>query len=411
MALASLGGAVASAGTAAAGTAAAGTASAGVAAAGTASKVAATVKWSRVTPAGTNLIDDIGLARGKDGVLHVLWTTDSASNQSIMDIPISAKGAVGKPVTIAKFFLATDPDAVVTPTGLAAIWNGIKADSSGSPTGTFQALRPPSGGHFAVSASHVAPLPGIPFTSSSDTAATGSDGKPWVAFVGTDSLAVDHFGHPEVQLGPTNKCCAIEPGLATDGKTGSTWVTYASLINHHEGVFARRLLASGHAAGAAQALPGSSVGGNTLAPEQRVGTTGRGKGRAGVYAAYAQGFPFARSVDVLKLGSHTPVKVATFKGTSKQLGGSTLTANPNGRLWAVWFLGRGTKPALFVRESNIAATKWGKTVRVPLPSGTTTVWKVYVNAQSTKLDVLALLTKNNSSKTTAYWHAQVAQPK
>jgi hypothetical protein len=73
--------------------------------------------------------------------------------------------------------------------------------------------------------------------------------------------------------------------------------------------------------------------------------------------------------------------------------------------------GRGTKPALFVRESNVAATKWGKTVRVPLPSGTTTVWKVYVNAQSSKLDVLALVTKNNSSKTTAYWHAQVPQPK
>jgi hypothetical protein len=114
---------------------------------------------------------------------------------------------------------------------------------------------------------------------------------------------------------------------------------------------------------------------------------------------------------VLKLGSHTPVKVATFKGTAEQLGGSTLAANPNGRLWAAWFFGRGTKPALFVRESHEAATKWGKTVRVALPSGTTAVWKVYVNAQSTKLDVLALVTQHDNSKTTAYWHAQVPQPK
>lgn len=390
LAFAALGGAVASAGTA---------------------PTAATTKWARVTPAGTNIIDDVGLARGKDGVLHVVWATDVSPNPSIMDTPISAKGAVGKAGTIARFFLAADPDATVTPTGVAAIWNGIKSNSSGSPQGTFEAVRPLSGGHWMVSSSHVAPLPSIPFTSSSDTAATGSDGKPWVAFVGTNSLAVDHFGHPEVELGPTNKCCAIEPGLATDGKTGSTWVTYSSLISKHEGVFARRLLASGHAAGPAQSLPGSSVGGNNVAPEQRVGTTGRGKGHAGVYAAYAQGFPFARSLDVLRLGSRTPVKVAAFKGTSEQLGGSTLTANPNGRLWAAWFFGRGTKPALFVRESNLAATKWGKTVRVALPSGTTTVWKVYVNAQSSKLDVLALVTKNNSSKTTAYWHAQVPQPK
>jgi hypothetical protein len=203
LAFASLGGAVATAGTAPA---------------------AATTMWSRVTPAGTNIIDDIGLARGKDGVLHVLWTSDASSNRRVMDTAVSAKGAVGKAVQIAQFFLATDPGATVTPTGLAALWNGIKSDGSNSPTGTFEAMRPLSGGHWTVSASHVAPLPSIPFTSSSDIGATGSDGKPWVAFDGTNSLAVDHFGHPEVELGPTNKCCAIEPGLAADGKTGATWV-------------------------------------------------------------------------------------------------------------------------------------------------------------------------------------------
>jgi len=43
-------------------------------------------------------------------------------------------------------------------------------------------------------------------------------------------------------------------------------------------------------------------------------------------------------------------------------------------------------------------------------AGTTTVWKVYLNAQATKLDVLALVTLNGNSKTTAYWHTQVSQP-
>src|SRR5215831_2674110 len=116
--------------------------------------------------------------------------------------------------------------------------------------------------------------PGIPDTSSSDTAATGSDGQPWVAFDGTDSLAVDHFGHPEVELGPTDKCCVVEPGLGVDGQAGTTWVTYASLITGHQGVFARQLSASGRPAGPAQLLPGSATGGNSITPEQRVGTTG-----------------------------------------------------------------------------------------------------------------------------------------
>ena len=104
-----------------------------VAFAGTAPSAAAAVTWSRVTPAGTNIIDDVGLARGTDGVLHVLWTTDAASNQAIMDTPISAGGTVGTSVQVTKFFLATDPDAVVTPTGLAAVWNGIKTSAGNSP--------------------------------------------------------------------------------------------------------------------------------------------------------------------------------------------------------------------------------------------------------------------------------------
>ena len=208
------------------------------AAAGTGTPAVAAATWSRVTPAGTNIIDDIGLARGNDGVLHVLWTGDGSSNVGIMDTPIGANGAVGKAVTIARFFLATDPDATVTPTGVAAIWNGIQTSQPKSATGTFEATRPLSGGQWTGPKAVAEPLPGTPFTSSSDTAATGSDGKPWVAFTGTDSLAVDHFGHKEVQLGPANKCCVYEPGLGTDGQTGTTWVTYASLITGHAGVFA-----------------------------------------------------------------------------------------------------------------------------------------------------------------------------
>ena len=101
--------------------------------------------------------------------------------------------------------------------------------------------------------------------------------------------------------------------------------------------------------------------------------------------------------------------VATFKGT-EQLAGSTLTAAPSGRLWVAWFDGRGTPPALFVRLSSATATSWGAAQKVPLPPGTTTVWKVYLNAQATKLDVLALVTQHGNSKTTAYWDTQVPQP-
>jgi hypothetical protein len=381
----------------------------GAAAAGTGTPAVAAAAWSRVTPAGTNIIDDIGLARGNDGVLHVLWTGDGTSNLGIMDTPISANGTVGKAVTIARFFLPTDPDATVTPTGVAAIWNGIQADKPNSAEGTFAATRPLSGGQWTGPRLEAKTLPATPDTSSSDTAATGSDGQPWVAFNGTDSLAVDHFGHKEVQLGPTNKCCVVEPGLGTDGQTGTTWVTYASIITGHGGVFARQLTASGRPAGPATLLPGSATGGNAITPGQRVGTTGRGHGSGGVYAAYEHGYPNATALDVDRLGGSKPTAVATFTA-GQELAGATLTATPSGRLWVAWFLGRGTTPALFVRLSNATATKYAKTEKIALPAGTTTIWKVYLNAQATKLDVLALVTQHGNSKTTAYWDTQVPQP-
>jgi hypothetical protein len=366
---------------------------------------AAAVSWSRVTPVGTNIIDDVGLARGTDGILHVLWKTDASSNPQILDFPVSATGMVGSPATVARFFLASDPDATVTPTGIAALWNGASQETGGA-QGSFEATRPLSGGRWAMTA-HVPPAQNVVWSSLTVTATTGSDGKPWSAFAGTDSLAVVHFPHGMVQLGPTNKCCVDMPGLGTDGSTGSTWVTYASDISKQGGVFARKLLASGLPAAPATHLPGSSVGGLSVLPAQRVATTGRGLGHAGVYAAYVHGYPSPHTLLVNRLGSGTTMTVATASG-SEEIGGAMLTADSAGRLVAAWFFGRGTRPALFVARSNLAATKFGAAEKIPLPAGTNTVWKVYLNAQASKLEVLVLVSKSGNSN--AYWSAQVAPP-
>lgn len=69
-----------------------------------------------------------------------------------------------------------------------------------------------------------------------------------------------------------------------------------------------------------------------------------------------------------------------------------------------WYTGDGARPGLFVRQSNNSVRKFGRTVRVALPAGTTVVWKVYISAQASRLDVLALLTRHNK---TAYWATQV----
>ena len=413
LAVAGLAVTVAVAGQTVAGQAAANAAAAGLPAAGahvTAAVTGATAggpgRWSQVTASGTSTIADVGLVRGADGVLHVIWAEGGTGQQKIIDTPVGPGGTPGKQVAIAShLYLATDPDATATPGGLDVFWNGFEANAANAPQGTFEATRPVRGGAWKLSGS-TPPLPAVPFTSSSDSAGTGSDGKPWVAFTGTDSLVVLHQGHHETQIPPTTGCCVYNPGFGTDGSAGATWLAYVSVIGGKEGVYAQRLSASG-AAGAAVRLPGSETGGNVLLTAQRIGITGRGRGRPGVYAAYAAGYPFARSLDLVKMGTSTPIKVATFSGFSESLAGDTVTAGPNGRLWATWFDGDGTPAQLFVRASGTAGLSFGKTVKVALPAGTSVVYKAYTSAQAGRLDVVALLTRHN---TTAYYATQVLLP-
>ena len=365
---------------------------------------AARVHWAKVTNVRNDIIDDIGLVRGNDGILHVLWTTEGLPAR-ITDTPITASGRVLRPVLITKFFLATDPDAAMTSAGLTVAWNGDKTSDAAGPTGTFTASRPRSGGSWSVSGSHVEPIGSFPFTSSSDTMATGSDGKPFVAFTGTDSLIVVHLGHKEVQLGPTNQCCVEQAGLATDGRTGRTWITYASIIPGRMGIFARELTASGKAAGPARLLAGSVTAHSILQPHQRVGTTARGKGNGGVYVLYVHGNPFPRALLLAKLPSGSTRTIARFGGDTNLIN-DTVTADGKGRLFAGWIL--ANPPALFIRGSNAAATRFGPIERVPLPAGTTDAWRVYLSAKAGHVDVFVLVTIHGNDNTSAYWHARVS---
>jgi hypothetical protein len=366
--------------------------------------------WSQVTTptVADAIIHEIGLARGSNGVLHVLWLSGKGPYK-IMDTPISASGTVGRAVTVASgWFLATDPDATVLPGRLAVLWNGDK-NSTGKPQGTFEATRPLSGGSWSVSSTVTPNLVGAAFPGLALTAATGSDGKPWVAYNGTNSMVVGHLGHPEVQISP-NRCCLYLAGLATDGRSGQTWISYGSLITARMGIFARPLTQSGRPAGPAVLLPGSRQRGNVFLPGQRIGVTARGHGRAGVFAAYGSGWPTFHKLEVIRLGSRTPRTLASF-GSAEAMAGSTIAAEPSGRLWVTWFFGDGTRPGLFVRRSTTAATSFGHVRRVPLPAGTTTVWKVYTSARAGRLDIVALISRNNNDNKAVYWATQVLPPR
>ena len=364
--------------------------------------------WVQVTPKGTENIADVGLARGSDGVLHVLWTAgQSGGHQKIMDTPLAPKGAPGKTATIASgLWIASYPDATVTPSGLYVLWNGDKTGNPNTPLGTFWATRPLKGGTWKLGG-NVPPLTGVPETTTTETATTGGDGKPWISYTDTDALVVLHLGQKEAKIAPT-QCCVYYPGMATDGKSGATWLAYMSLINGSQGIFLQKL-SKNAASGKAVRLPGTVTAGSVYPLSQRIGVTGRGKGRGGVYVLYGAGYPSYTSLNLIAAGAAKPVKLATFSGFSEQVAGDTIAAGPDGRLWATWWDGAGTSPQLFVRATTKATnTAFGKAVKVSLPAGTSTIWRVYTSAQAGRLDVVALLTRGSN---TAYWATQVPLPK
>jgi hypothetical protein len=283
---------------------------------------------------------------------------------------------------------------------LHAFWNQAP-DSGSKGEGTAEATWPAGGKHWNA---------GVGVTTAVNnnwdlgvSADTGADGQPWVVFVTGGGFEALHYGHA-ARLISVSGCCVYNPGIGVDDHTSAAWLTWFSNVTHQVGVYARQLKPNGLPVGKQFRLPGSNAGGDAISVNSRTTATGLGHGRAGVYTTYISGWPTTKRVYLIKLGAKKPTTVSTLSNTS----GSTLAADPFGRLWVAWYRAIIDQSELFVRRAASGASKFGKTVKVPLPKGTSTLWKVYINAQAKRLDVLALLTVHGKL---AYWSTQVLPPK
>jgi hypothetical protein len=359
-----------------------------------------TQHWSEVTPGGQYNFTNIGLALGSHGVLNVFWGSNftKAGDMGIMDTPVTYKGAVGRSVAVVSHQYSTgQPDAIVTGSRIDVVWDGV-SKTPGGQSGTFIYSRAAAGGNW----SEFANVPEISDEiTSEESATTGADGKPWFADSGSFNLIVDHLGFAEHQISPAG-CCVYHQALAVDGKTGATYIAFMAL-NKHPGILAQRLNNNGTAAAKATQLPGALYKGNFIGPNERIGITGRGHGRSGVYVTYMTGYPFALGLDLYQMGTRKPVVLAkTSEGAAFYT--DTLTADAQGGLWAAWTTGGGGVQGLWVRQSNDSVTTWGKTMHVALPRGTETLWNVFVQADGSRLDIVALLSIGSK---TAFYYTQV----
>lgn len=354
--------------------------------------------WTQATLGDLENIADVGLVRGANGVLHVIWTDGKDGAMLVRDTPILANGTVRKPVAITGHLnVATFPDATLSGRTMHAFWN--QTPNTGTATGTAVASWPGSGHGWKVTA--VQPEHNWDLTLA---AATGADGQPWVAFVdnGGNGFKVWHNGHAPRQI-TLSGCCAYQAGIGADSRTSAAWLTWFSNVTNHAGIEAQQLTKTGTRVGRPIRMPGSSSGNNVIPTDQRTTATGLGHHLPGVYVTYQTGYPILQKVKLIKLGAKAPITIATLSGVS----GSTLAADPFGRLWVAWYRS-SPNPEIWLRRARSGASKFGATVRLSLPRGTSTLWKIYLNAQAKRVDVLALVTVGSR---TAYFATQVLPPK
>ncbi len=357
--------------------------------------------WARVTDTDGHNIDEVGVARTTDGVLHVLWRKQAApSQEEIRHTPISTTGVVGTTTTATNGFASVgNPAVVVLPDGSMRIFFAGLTTASGGRNGVQSAI--------ASAGADASPwtLTGARVSSTQSAipegvgAAVKPDGTP--AFAYAYSFVVGfHTGldssQSDLDLIPDNKCCGYLPNVAFEAN-GNGYVAWFSNVEGEVGTYVQQVTPT---LGTKQLVPESSTGGKAVAPAQRTPLVARTGG--GVYVAYCSGYPTCTRVLVWKVGTTAPTEIAT--GTDIEA--VTMSTTPDGRLWVLWE--DAAAPSLYAARTDDTATTPGAPVPFDAPAGTDTVWKLTSDAADDSLDVLASVTvRTPSASELATWHTQV----
>ncbi len=358
--------------------------------------------WTAVTSADGANIDQVGLARTPDGALHVAWTRKTpggGGDDDLMQTPIAPNGAVGAAQVLASNWVGVGSPAMARAAdGSLLIVAGATSSLDPGAIGDFGAWRSTDGGASWIQVAGDAGLGG----GFSDTPglAFGSDGAtPFFGWGTTYGLWV-HRGLSATpatgnfQSGNGFGCCGYDPGIALDGASGQLVVGWYSNATNHEGVFAQVVdQATGTPVGSAKPMPGSvtTYGGvpSSSASLARTPVVGR-PGRAGVFLAYAGGYPTTTKVLLWRFGA---AKSSVLARRAAGVDDVALAADPAERLWVVW--SGGTR--IYARRSNAKLSSWGAVVSAPARTGTGSIYKLAANAQAGVLDVLGAFAPNGGS--------------
>jgi|SRR5581483_3580839 len=338
-------------------------------------------RWTQITRQTNGAKPNLGLARGKDGTLHVLWAGPGrAPYTAILDTPISASGAVGKPQTVISGWDSVHaPAAVMTPdSAIHAVVSGQKVASQDPNSGLNDIVGP---GSWKV--------PAQAFGSASISEASNADPQTAIlrdgrlATVWTSGLSflfeagTDPAAEPQ-RLDPLGSNAVI----AVDRATGAAVVAYKNVKDGSQ--YFRRVLPS---LGPPQPIPQTSRI-ETVQIAARAG--------GGVYTAYTPDFA---KVWLVRFGGKARA-VPVPKGA--QVGTAGVAAGPDGRLWVYYGNGQTT----WVTRTSRSTAGWEPVQAVANPPGIAQYFRIEGEGSAGPLDLFVDLTIDGQTKDGSY-HTQV----
>lgn len=361
--------------------------------------------WTPITAADGSNTDQVGLLRTPDGTLQVAWSRKTPGTPTLDDLvrtPISPAGVAGAPQTFAGGWAGIGPPQIARAAdGSLLVVAGATQSTDPGAIDSIAAWRSPNGG-----ASWESPLRATQGGGFADDVglALGADGTtPFVAWGTTFGLFLHRGLDPAVPAADFQGangfgCCGYSPSLALDGAGGPLVLAWYSNADQGEGVWAQAVdQAGGGALSSALRMPGTVVDGDGSYSLAHTPITGR-PGRAGVWLAYAGGYPTTRRVLLWRYGaarSHTLANMAS-------VGDVAISSSPEGRLWVAWSAG----DRIWARRSNLDATVFGAATSTPVVSGTETIYKLAVNAQDGRLDLLGSFDPRRGDGVRT-WHTQL----
>jgi hypothetical protein len=348
-------------------------------AAATAAGAGSAGRWTQITHQHNGTAADLGLARAKNGTLHVLWGGPGRVPwNAVLDTQISSAGAVGKPQAVVSGWESVHvPAAVTAPDGsIHVIESGQKTPSNTDPTAGLNEISGP--GTWQLGA-HAFGNFSISVASSANARVAALKNGQLVTVWTTAAKMLFQSG--------------VDPGTTPQDLTGNDTVgaaeiavdqaSDAAIVAYHgvstNGSYLRQVLPS---LGPAQTIPGAKVD-----PPPLAARTG-----GGVFTAYT---PDGASVKLLRFGGQ-PRAVPVPKGAS--VGTAGLAAGPDGRLWIYY----GNPQTTWVTRTSRSTSGFEPVRTLKSPPGAIQYFRLEGEGSAGPLDLFADVTVDGGAKDGAY---------